>query len=80
MKPTVKSTIWAVLLLGALPSACSSKLGATKMLRRRPIDAVLGHRCGDHVEDTVCRGGSMTSVRSSAGGRTRPIAKELRRR
>ena len=80
MKPIAKSKIWAVLLLGPVPSACSSKLGARKMDRRLPRDALLGHRCGDQVGDNLCRGGPMTSVMSSAGGRTRPIAKEFRRR
>ena len=80
MKPTAKSNIWAVLLLSAFPSACSSKLGAKKMVRRLPRDDLLGHRCGDQFGDTLCPGGPMTSARSRAGGRTRPIAKELRRR
>ena len=80
MNPTVKSAIWTVRLLGAFPSACSSKLGAWKMVRRLPRDARLCCRCGDQFGDSLCREGPITSARSRATGRTRPIAKELRRR
>ena len=80
MKPTAKSNICAIRLLGAFPSARSSKLGAWKMVRRLARDALLGQRCGDQVGDNLCGGGPMISARSSAAGRTRPIAKELGRR
>lgn len=80
MKPTTKSIIWAVLLLGAFPSACSSKLGAWKMVRRLLREALLCHRCGDQFGDNLCRGGPLTSARVSPLGRTREIAKELPRR
>lgn len=56
MKPTAKSNIWAVRLLRALPSACSSKLGAKKMVRRLLRDALSCHRCGDRFGGSLCRG------------------------
>lgn len=80
IKPTAKSNIWAVLLLGAFPSACSSKLGAWNMVRRVLREALLCHRCGDQFDDDLCREGPLTSARSSPPCRTRPIIKELRRR
>lgn len=80
IKPRAKSSICAVRLLGAFPSACSSKLGARNMVRRLLRDALLCHRCGDQIGDSLCRGGPLTSAKSINPGRTRPIAKELRRR
>lgn len=80
MKPTAKSNICAIRLFGAFPSARSSKLGAWKMDRRLPRHALLGQRCGEQFGDNLGRGDPMISARSSAVGRTRPIAKELRRR
>lgn len=80
MKPTAKRNIWAVLLFGAFPSACSSILGAWKMVRRLPRNALLCHRCGDQIGDNLCCGEPLTSARSSTPGRTRPTAKELCRR
>ena len=55
MKPTAKSNIWAVRLLRAFPSACSSKLGAKKIVRRLLSDALSCHRCGDQLGDSLCR-------------------------
>ena len=80
IKPTTKSSIWAVLLLSAFPSACSAKLGAWKMVRRLLRVSILCHRCGDQLGDVLCRGKPLSSARSSPPGRTRPMAKELRRR
>lgn len=80
INPTAKSNIWAVLLLGAFPSACSSKLGAWNIVRRLLREALLCNRCGDQFGDNLCRGGPLTSVRLSPSARTPPIAKELPRR
>ena len=80
IKPTAKSSTWAVLSLGALPSACSSNLGAWKMDRRLLGDVLLCHRCGDQFGDNLRGGRPLTSARSSTPGRIRPTAKELRRR
>ena len=80
IKPTAKNSTWAVLLFGAFALACSLKLGAWKIVRRPPRDALLCHRCGDQLGDTLRGEGPRISAKSSPAGRTRRVAKGLCRR
>ncbi len=79
MKPITKSITCALLLLGAFPSACSSMLGAWKIVRRLPSEVLSCHRCGDQLGDTFRLGRPLISARSSSLGLTGPIARELLR-
>ena len=61
-KPTANKTICAFLLLSALPSACSSMLGALNKLRRLPMLLLSCQRCGDQICEPLLRGTPQTSV------------------
>ena len=76
MKPITKRRICTFLLLGDFPSACSSILGAWKIVRRLPSEVLSCHRWGDQLGVTLCLGGPLISERSSSLGLTGPIAKE----
>ena len=77
MKPITNNRIWALLLLSSLPSACSSRLGAWKIVRLLPKDVRSCQRWGDQFGDILRLGGTLTSAKSSSLGLTGLITNEL---